>query len=87
MCLGTSVTPLSRGNAAADTPPTAALRDLLPEVGVLGLPHVELSTDVGNLASQHVIMANGGVLVERFNKPAAFGPDSSALRWRIILDQ
>jgi len=34
-----------------------------------------------------VIMANGGVLVERFNKPAAFGPDSSALRWRIILDQ
>jgi len=81
--VGYTVVPWKRGRGYA----TAALRDLLPEVGVLGLPHVELSTDVGNLASQHVIMANGGVLVERFNKPAAFGPDSSALRWRIILDQ
>ncbi len=81
--VGYTVVRWKRGRGYA----TAALRDLLPEIGALGLPYVELSTDVGNLASQRVIMANGGVLVERFTKPAAFGPDSPALRWRIILDQ
>jgi hypothetical protein len=35
-----------------------------------------------------VITSNGGVLVERFTKPAAYGPDSAALRWRIrLIDQ
>lgn len=64
---------------------TAALRALLPEIGGLGLPCVDITTDVDNLASQKVITANGGVLVERFAKPTAYGPDSPALRWRIEL--
>ncbi len=51
----------------------------------LGLPYVDLTTDVDNVASQKVITSNGGVLVERFTKPAAYGPDSPALRWRIRL--
>ncbi len=64
---------------------TAALRELLPEIRGLGLPYVDLTTDVDNVASQKVITSNGGVLVERFTKPAAYGPDSPALRWRIRL--
>jgi len=64
---------------------TAALRLLLPEARALSLPYVELTTDLNNTASQKVIITNGGVLVERFTKPAAYGPDSPALRWRIEL--
>jgi len=58
---------------------------LLAEIYLLGLPYIELTTDIDNLASQKVITANGGVLVERFTKPAAYGPDSPALRWRILV--
>lgn len=43
----------------------------------LGLPHVDLTTDAENLTPQQVTTATGGVLVERFTKPA---PDSPALR-------
>jgi len=81
--VGYAVVPWKRGRGYA----TAALRDLLPGIGALGLPYIELTTDVDNVASQRVITANGGVLVKRFTKPAAFGPDSSALRWRILLDR
>jgi predicted acetyltransferase len=52
---------------------TLALRLLLPEAKAEGLPFVEITTDPDNLASQRVVEANGGVLVERFTKPAAFG--------------
>ncbi len=48
---------------------TAALRQLLPRVRRLGLPYLELTTDVNNIASQKVITANGGVLIERFASP------------------
>jgi predicted acetyltransferase len=79
--IGYSVVPWKRGRGYA----TAALRSLLPELDALGLPYVELTTDVDNVASQQVIVANGGELVERFTKPAAYGPDSPAIRWRIAL--
>ncbi len=48
------------------------------------LPFVELTTDPDNVASQKVIVANGGVLVERFRKPQAFG-GREGLRYRIAL--
>lgn len=63
---------------------TAALGLLIEHVRPEGLPFVELTTDVGNVASQRVIQANGGVLVERFRKPAAFG-SAEGLRFRIAL--
>lgn len=67
---------------------SAALRELLPEILRLGLPYVDLTTDVDNVAPQKVITSNGGVLVEHFTKPAACGPDSLALCWRIrLLDE
>lgn len=65
---------------------TAALAALLPELREVGLPYVELTTDVDNIASQKVITANGGLLVGRFDKPVAYGSRGPALRWRIALD-
>lgn len=61
---------------------TRALAALLPEAWALGLPFVELTTDPDNTASQRVILANGGVLVEAFTKPAQFG-GKPGLRYRI----
>lgn len=81
--VGYAVVPWKRRRGYA----TAALRELLPEVRALGLPYIEVTTDVDNLGSQKVITANGGALIERFTKPAAFGPDSPALRWRIQLGE
>jgi predicted acetyltransferase len=63
---------------------TAALALLLPLAREEGLPFVELTTDPDNVASQKVIVANGGVLVERFRKPQAFG-GREGLRYRIAL--
>jgi predicted acetyltransferase len=63
---------------------TLALRLLLPEAKREGLPFVEITTDPQNLASQRVIVANGGTLVERFTKPAQFG-NAPGLRFRIGL--
>jgi predicted acetyltransferase len=48
------------------------------------LPYIELTTDEDNLPSQKVVLANGGRLVERFFKPAAYGGGQS-LRYRIDL--
>ena len=63
---------------------TAALGMLLPEVKAEGLEYVELTADPWNVASQHVIEANGGLLVERFSKPSHYG-GGEALRYRISL--
>ena len=49
-----------------------------------GLPYVELTTDPDNLASQRVIIANGGLLIEAFINPVAFG-STPGLRFRIPL--
>lgn len=67
--IGYSVVPWKRQRGYA----TEALRLLLLEVGDLGLPYVELTTDPDNLASQKVITANGGELVGGFEKGPQYG--------------
>lgn len=76
--IGYSVVPWKRRRGYA----TRALAELLVDARAEGLAFVELTTDVGNVASQAVIEANGGELVERFRKPIAYG-DAESLRYRI----
>jgi predicted acetyltransferase len=78
--IGFSVVPWKRQRGYA----TQALQLLLPHVRKEGLSLVELTTEPGNVASQRVITANGGQLVERFIRPAFFG-GAEALRFRILL--
>ena len=61
-----------------------ALYQILPEAVKLGMPFVELTTDVDNLISQRVIEKNGGVLHEKFVKPQSHG-GTDGLRFRIYL--
>lgn len=63
---------------------TAALALMLPEARKEGLPYVEITTDIDNIASQRVILANGGTLVERFDSGRAYG-NAEKLRYRIDL--
>ncbi|HUW78520.1 MAG TPA: GNAT family N-acetyltransferase [Candidatus Nanopelagicaceae bacterium] len=63
---------------------TNALGALLPDARKLGLPYVELTTDLDNEASQKVITNNGGILIEEFLKPASQG-GTAGYRWRIPL--
>lgn len=63
---------------------TRALSLILPLAKKERLAFVEITTDVDNVASQRVILANGGVPVERFTKPAAFG-SKPGFRYRIHL--
>lgn len=67
--IGYSVVPWKRRLGYA----TQAVKALLPEAKALGLRYVEITTDVDNVPSQRVILAAGGVFVERFTKPAQFG--------------
>jgi predicted acetyltransferase len=60
----------------------SALRLILPEAKAVGLPYVEITTDPDNIASQRVIEANGGILVEHFIKPQQYGC-KPGLRFRI----
>lgn len=78
--IGYTVVPWKRNRGYA----TQALRLLLPEAKALGLDHVELTTDTGNVISQKVILACGGRLTERFTKAAAYG-GLEGLRYRIDL--
>ena len=78
--IGYTVVPWKQGRGFA----TAALRQLLPFAKVRGLTFVDLTTDPDNVASQKVITANGGYLLERFHKAAAYGGGLS-LRFRIDL--
>ncbi|MGN6149238.1 MAG: GNAT family N-acetyltransferase [Rhizomicrobium sp.] len=78
--IGYSVVPWKHGKGYA----TRALALLLDEIRALGLPYVELTTDPDNIASQRVILANGGAMVERFQKVAAYA-HAESLRWRIPL--
>jgi len=78
--IGYSVVPWKRGKGYA----TRALQLLIPEARSEGLPYVELTTDADNIASRRVIEANGGILFERFNKPAGYG-GAASLRFRIAL--
>ena len=78
--VGYGVVPWKRGLGYA----TLALKLILPEAKAEGLEYVELTTEPGNVASQRVITANGGVLVERFVKTAQHH-GGEALRFRIEL--
>ncbi|RQT42261.1 GNAT family N-acetyltransferase [Burkholderia cepacia] len=79
--IGFSVVPWKRGNGYA----TQALDLMLGEAKGEGLPYVELTVDPENIASQRVIAACNGVLIERFRKPAAYG-FAETLRYRIELN-
>jgi predicted acetyltransferase len=78
--IGYAVVPWKRGRGYA----TQALRAICAEARARGLRWVTLTTDADNLVSQRVIAIAGGVLVERFVKPAAFG-GKDGLRYRIDL--
>jgi predicted acetyltransferase len=78
--IGYAVVPGKRGQGHA----TRALGLLLPEARAVGLRHVELTTDPENVASQRVIIANGGALLGGFRKQAAYGGEEG-LRFRIPL--
>ena len=79
--IGFAVVPWKRGAGYAKQ----ALALLLPEARKRGLTHVDLTTDPANIASQRVIVACGGKLVERFMKSAAYG-GAEGLRFRIELE-
>ncbi|SIO20428.1 GNAT family N-acetyltransferase [Paraburkholderia phenazinium] len=79
--IGFSVVPWKRGNGYAKQ----ALNLMLGEARLQGLSYVELTVDPENIASQRVIAACSGVLVERFKKAAAYG-FAETLRYRIVLD-
>jgi predicted acetyltransferase len=61
-----------------------ALGLILADARAQGLAHVDLTTNPDNLASQRVITANGGRLVERFEKLPVYG-GGEALRYQIAL--
>jgi predicted acetyltransferase len=63
---------------------SAALQAVLPYLREAGLPYCEVTCDESNVASIKVIQRAGGVLHERFNKPAYYG-GAPSLRWRIAL--
>jgi len=79
--IGYNVVPWKRRRGYA----TRALALLLDDVREKGMAFVELTTEPDNVPSQRVIEGNGGELVERFYKIAAYGGGPS-LRYRIYLD-
>lgn len=78
--IGYTVVPWKRNRGYA----TCALALLLPEAKAEGLTQVELTAEPDNLASRKVIEANGGVLIETFTAPPAYG-HRQAVRYRIVL--
>jgi len=77
---GYAVVPWKRGRGCA----RFALRAILPDARARGLDHLEVTTSIDNPASQRVILACGGRLIEHFREPEAFG-GGQALRYRIAL--
>ena len=63
---------------------TNALRQILPEARSLGLPYIDVVADIENVASQRVILSNGGVLIDRLDESSTNG-GGEALRFRIAL--
>ena len=76
--IGYSVVPWKRRRGYA----TIALGMILRDAPNRGLKYVEITTDPDNIASQRVILANGGVLAERFTKTEHHG-GKPGLRYRI----
>ena len=65
--------------------PRRALALILAEVAGEHLRYVEITTTPENVASQRVIEANGGVLLEEFVSVPALG-SRRQLRYRILLE-
>lgn len=78
--VGYSVVPWKRQRGYAK----AALGMMLLRARVEGLTSLEITTDPDNIASRRAIEANGGVLVESFQRPAAYG-GGLGLRYQIDL--
>lgn len=78
--IGYAVVPWKRNRGYA----TSAVAQILPLAREQGLPYVYVTTVPDNAASQRVILANGGVLVDRFQQLAVHG-GGDALRFRIDL--
>lgn len=78
--VGYAVVPWKQGRGHA----TAALRLALPDIRATGLRWIILTTNPDNIASRRVIENNGGELLGRFVKPAAYG-GGEGLRWKIAL--
>lgn len=76
--IGYSIVPWKSGRGYAKQ----ALRSLLLDVPAEGLSYVEITTSPDNLASQRVIRANAGVLIEEFVKASELG-GTPELRFRI----
>ena len=76
--VGFAVVPWKRGRGYA----AEAVRAILPVAREAGLTHIELTIDPANLPSRRAIKRAGGLLVEEFTKPAAYG-GGPALRFRI----
>ena len=67
--IGYAVVPWKRGLGYA----TEALHEVLLDARGRGLRYVEIATAVDNFASQRVIAANGGIVVEEFVTPLSLG--------------
>jgi predicted acetyltransferase len=80
--IGYSVVPWKRRRGYA----THALKFLLPQAKAEGLRLVKLITDADNIASQRVIEANGGELIERPTQPSE-SEGIERLYYRILLAQ
>ena len=78
--IGYAVVPWKRRRGYA----TKALALMLAEARKEGLAWVEVTADTDNLASHKVILANGGIEIARFDKPASLGGKPS-VRYRIAL--
>lgn len=76
--VGYSVVPWKRRLGYA----TSALRDILTDAAAEGLDWIDVTTDVGNVASQRVVERAGGSLVECFTYPEQF-ERGSGLRYRV----
>jgi predicted acetyltransferase len=76
--IGYAVVPWKQGRGYA----TQALIAMAAEAKAIGLPYVEVTTDAANSTSRRVIEKAGGVLHEKFSKPAAYGGGTS-LRFRV----
>lgn len=78
--IGYAVVPWKRRLGCA----TQALKQLLPEAKKLGLSYVEITTSSDNVVSKRVIETNGGVFIEEFPLPSAYG-EGIECRYRILL--
>jgi predicted acetyltransferase len=79
--IGYAIVPWKRRRGYA----TRALALMLESARNEGLPYVAVAVDPENAASQRVIVANGGVFIERFRLPPAYPGEGEMLRYRIFL--